>query len=158
MLTMLVTQASASFVTLGDQSTSSHLAAPVALEHQPTGELTQQYLQFCAEMSSWSPEELYAHAFELSGADAPDKVADLAMWVWQLTADDQSKFSLSKSNSHSVSHSYSINSGLCVILDRLFGMAQSSTFWRSHTPDARPCSLAARQCSCTVALPCWSEC
>ncbi len=31
--------------------------------------------------------------WELSGADAPDRVADLAMWVWQLIADDQSNFS-----------------------------------------------------------------
>ena len=126
---------SASFVTLGNQSTSSHLAAPIAAH----GELTQRYLQFFAEMSSWSPEELYAHAFELSGADAPDRVADLAMWAWQLTADDQSNFSssLSKSNSHSISHSYSINTGSCMILDPFFCIAQSSTYWSSHTPDAR---------------------
>ena len=48
MLTMLVTQTSASFVTLGDHSTSSHLAAPIAPKYQPIGELTQQYRQFCA--------------------------------------------------------------------------------------------------------------
>ena len=40
-------------------------------------------------MSSWTPEELHAHALKQPGADAPNRAADLAMWVWQLTADDQ---------------------------------------------------------------------
>ncbi len=40
-------------------------------------------------MSSWLPEELHAHALEQPGADAPDRAANLAMWVRQLMADDQ---------------------------------------------------------------------
>jgi hypothetical protein len=54
-------------------------------------ELTYQYLQFCAQMSSWSPEELHAHALGQLGADASDRAADLAIWVQKLMADDQSR-------------------------------------------------------------------
>jgi hypothetical protein len=42
-------------------------------------------------MSSWLPEELHAHALEQPGADAPERAAYLAMWVWQVMADDQAR-------------------------------------------------------------------
>ncbi len=89
---------SATFVTPDNQFTSGQLPAPNSPEYQPIGELTYQYLQICAAMSSWTPEKLHACALERPGAD-------LAFWVgsfWRMISQDfsNSSHSLSISKSH----------------------------------------------------------
>ena len=75
---------SASFVTPGNQSTSDQLPAPVAPEYQNIGVLEYQYLQFCAQNTAWTSEELHAHALEQPGAEAPARAADLLkIWLRQ---------------------------------------------------------------------------
>ena len=91
---------SASFVTPGNQSTSDQLPAPISPEYQNIGALEYQYLQSCAQHASWTPEELHAHALEQPDADAPARAADLAMWVWQLTADGQPRLQQQPQSRH----------------------------------------------------------
>ena len=91
---------STSFVTPGNQSPSDQLPAPVAPEYQDIGALEYRYLQFCAQHTSWTPEELHAHALEQPGADAPARAADLAMWVWQLTAVGQPRLQQQPQSQH----------------------------------------------------------
>ena len=53
---------SAIFVTPDNQFTKGQLPAPSSPEYQPIRELTYQYLQFCAVMSTWTSEKLQACA------------------------------------------------------------------------------------------------